>query len=189
MTRPESIQPLAIRRLTSGQPLSVPLDTGGEVAALFSSDSQSDGYAEVLRETLRSPAGARSRGMAEPAPATVFFFQSGWLWLCGKNPKVKTRRVVGGSDGTVYFARSTADADQFYFVGPDTSSVTLHPADATTPVRGEPVTIDARTRFAEARGGVIRTRELSPSDPHDTAFLATFERARLAAQAAGLEVE
>lgn len=107
-----------------------------------------------------------------------------WVWIIGNRPVVKTRRVVGGADGTTFFVRSTATMDQFYFVGPPGSRVTITPFPA---VPGRvPVVIDVTNPYAECTPSSIIPRGLVASAPQDAEFLALVAQARQSAAAAGV---
>ncbi|MCG3124961.1 MAG: hypothetical protein GIKADHBN_03470 [Phycisphaerales bacterium] len=164
----------------------------GAVRALFQPTSSSGGHAEPASFSAQDlhPAGAFPRGGETGAslsgiPAFPgFVLAMGWIWVTGKKPAIKTKLVIGGSDGTTFFARSSETLDQFYFVGPPSSRVHLSLVQPSS--SRAVVYIDSANRYAECAGTAIVSRPLDPANPADAEFLATMNRAQLAAQAAGL---
>jgi hypothetical protein len=147
----------------------------------------SDTHAEITRvQAVSDGSSTRAGGFTNLNVGGTAAVSLGvaWAWIIGTRPVVKTRRVVGGADGTTFFVRSTATMDQFYFVGPPGSRVTITPFPAV-PGR-TPVIIDALNPYAECTSASIIQRGLVPSSASDAEFLALFAQARQSAAAAGV---
>ncbi|MCC6428430.1 MAG: hypothetical protein IT435_16630 [Phycisphaerales bacterium] len=175
---PDALPP--IQSLTTTSP------GGGIVRAIFQALSP-QGHAEVGPIPGDPPTPPAGGGSVTGIPNAGLSMNLGWMWVNGQRPVVKTRRLILAADGTTFFTRSTANLDQFYFIGPATSRVklTLFPA-----ILGRPSAfIDTSHKYAECAGASITVRALNPASPADAEFLAVVNQARIAAEAAGIGSE
>jgi hypothetical protein len=160
---------------------------GGTMRAYVQPLDPSDPHAEITRVSLGGEApSTRAGGFTNLNVGGTAAVSLGvaWVWIIGNRPVVKTRRVVGGADGTTFFVRSTATMDQFYFVGPPGSRVTITPFPA---VPGRvPVVIDAVNPYAECTSSAIVLRGLVASSQADAELLALVAHARQSAASAGV---
>jgi hypothetical protein len=159
---------------------------GGIVRALFQALAP-EGHAEVGPisgvESMALPGGGPSTGV----PQAGISMNLGWMWTNGIKPIAKTKRIIMAADGTVFFVRSMANFDQFYFISPASSRVRLT-ITPTMPGR-PPAIIDVAHRYAESDGNGITVRPLNPAVSADAEFLELLASAKLAADAAGLGSE
>lgn len=160
--------------------------SGGMMRAYVQPLDAADAHTEVVRVTLPGdPAAARSGGIPSLGlQASAVSIGVGWIWIIGHRPVVKTRRVVGSADGTTFYVRSGESVDQFYFVGPPGSRVTITHFPAV-PGRA-PAVIDAANPYAECTSTSAVVRVLNRSASADAEFLDLVAQARQAAAAAGV---